>query len=106
MTPVLDFSPCSIPWQLEDTLDGVDGQNNWLSIQPSPRHVDLRNNFLYCFGALLIIKENTTKNIKNVQSQNLFQILISHRFGRIEFNFQITLSSSMWPETSFEYIIN
>ena len=43
MTQVLYISPCSIPWQLEDTLDGVDGQNNWLRVQPSPWHVNLRN---------------------------------------------------------------
>ena len=35
-------SPCSISRQLEDTLDRVDRQNDWLRVQPGPRHVDLR----------------------------------------------------------------
>ena len=46
MTQVLYLSPCSIPWQLEDTLDGVDGQNDWLSVQSSPRHVNLKDIFV------------------------------------------------------------
>ena len=65
MTQLLDFSPCSIPWQLEDTLDGVDGQNNWLGIQPSPRHVNLRN--IYIALVLCIYERNHQKTEYNLK---------------------------------------
>ena len=55
ITHLLDFSPCSVPGQLEDTLDGVDGQNNWLGVQPGPRHVNLRNICLAIFSNIALV---------------------------------------------------